>query len=51
MNEKAAQFFYEWGVFGEDIQTKEGQKNDKNDGQHPRNPNEFMGFHFSPSFK
>jgi hypothetical protein len=50
LHEKAAQFFYERGVLGEYIQSKEQQKYDKNDGQHSWNPNEFMRFHFFPPF-
>ena len=48
MHEKADQFSYEWSVFGEDIQSKEQQKYDKNDGEHPWNPNEFVEFHNIP---
>ena len=50
MHEKAAHFFYEWSVLGEDIQSKEQQKYDKYDSQHPWNPNELMRFHISPPF-
>jgi hypothetical protein len=46
MHEKADQFSYEWSVLGEDIQSKEQYKYDKNDGQHSWNPNEFTRFHF-----